>query len=171
MLPCRGKSPSGPNSILALRESSFDLNHQCSKRRRVWSSFCCSCFLFLTPATAYVILVFMARCFFDGSASKTSSSTGISQISSLLGGKVVRVFCSQQLGWVNGESSSGRVIWDLKWRESAALEPCILLHMMHCKSLRTPAPKEQRVTPVLRVTARVVCLVGAIAKTKIDDED
>lgn len=82
---------------------------------------------------------------------------------------------SQQLGWVNGESSSGRVACDLKWRESAALEPCFLLQMIHWKCLSMPVTKEQRVPPFLRVTERVVSagwdLLGAIAKIEMGDDN
>ena len=83
---------------------------------------------------------------------------------------------SQQLRWVNGESSSGRVLCDWKWRESAALEPSCFSQMIHWKRLLMSVTKEQRVPPFLRVTERVVGrdwvdLVGAIATTEMDDGD
>ena len=108
--------------------------NQCSRRKCAWSSFCFNCFLFLTPASAYLILVFKARCFFNGRASNSSSSIIMSWTRCLLGGCVAPA-SSQQLGWVKGESSTGRVVCDLKWRESAALEPCFLSQMMHWKRL------------------------------------
>lgn len=129
--------------------------------------------MFLTPAIAHSIRAFMARFFLNGSALKTSSSTTMSMAGFLLGGNVAP-FSSQQLGWVNGESPSGRVVCDLKWRESAALEPCFLSQRIHWKCLWMAAFKERKTAPCSRAMERVMWVgldwVGAIAKTEIDDE-